>query len=132
MRKSVQRACLTLLDPPTNPCRAFLWDDNVEIANDFHVIPVAKFNAIPRAAAELADTELDAVFENRKLNPIKNASIISFLRGAPNKDNACYDAIHNHVYVRTGDDPADWTLPEIVDDKAFAMFMVLAALACAK
>lgn len=131
--KSVQRACLTLLDPPADPCNAFLWDDNVAIANDFHVIPVPKYNAVSPAVASLVEQQLDAMFDERKLEGRKHASAISFLRSA-SPDHSCFNSKTYSIFINTlkeeeENDETEWNLPELVkNDSAFAIFMVMASM----
>lgn len=126
--KSVRRACLTLLDPPADPNTAFLWDDNVEIASGFHVIPVPKYNAVPPSVAPFVEQQLDAMFEGRRLDGRRHAGTISFLKGAP-PSHSCLNSLTYSVFVRVAksgeEEQVEWTLPELVDDKAFAMFVVL-------
>jgi hypothetical protein len=126
VRKNVRRACITLLNPPTDPNHAFLWDDNEEIACDPHVIPVPKYNAVPPSVAELINRDLDSLFQNRGLDIFDDASTINFLKTA-RPGHCCYNSFTNrvHVYTAKTNDLVDWVLPDMIDESVFAMYVVL-------
>ena len=121
--KSVKRACLSLLDPPADPCHAFLWDDNVEIAGGFHVITVPKYNAVTPSAASLVEQQLDAMFEGRKLDGERHAKIISFLCSAL-PEYSCMDRLTNDIFVHVTSEKQEeevvvvqvWNMPPLDDD----------------
>ena len=124
VRKNIKRACATLLQPPTNPYLAFLWDDNQEIAGDFHVLTVPEFVAVPPTLADDIHAELERMFPDRRLDASEDRSLISFLKGAP-PGCVSYDAEANQLSVQTVDAPlADWPVPDIpvVTDELLALF----------
>jgi hypothetical protein len=129
VRKNVQRVCQTLLTPPADPRHAYLWDDNDEIRNDYHVIPVPKFNSFSTASADLIHSYLDAMYDGKGLDAEIQAKESRFLSTA-NPKHACYNQTDNTFFVYTDahNDPVKWELPLIVDDKAFATFVVMAFL----
>ena len=126
--KSVKRACLSLLNPPADPSRAFLWDDNLDIAGRFHVITVPKYNAVPPAVALMVEQQLDGMFDGRKLEGRRHSATISFLRSAlPN--HSCLNTLTYEIFIRRAKEEekeGEWELPLIVDDRMFALFMSLA------
>ena len=95
VRKSVKRACVTLLDPPTNPEFAFLWDDNAEIADDFHVIHVPEYRAVPKAIAGMIEQDLGAV----TLDKYNDRDLIFFLLQA-NPKHISYDFDKNLLLIK--------------------------------
>ena len=128
VRKSVQRVCETLLNPPADPRHAYLWDDNEEIRNDNHVIPVPKFNSFSPASADMIQGYLGAMYDGKGLDPETQANNSKFISTAA-KNHSCYNQKDNTFFVYTNtNDPVEWDLPLIVDDKAFATFVILALL----
>ena len=101
--KDVERACSEVLDPPANPEYAFLWDDNVDIQGQFHVITVPKYDAVSRIIGENVQTIL-----NRVGNITANHQ--SFITKFNPK---CYDKASDCLFVKTTDEAlADWPIPE--------------------
>ena len=129
VRKNVQRVCETLLNPPADHRHAYLWDDNEEIQNDYHVIPVPKFNSFSTASADLIHSYLDAMFDGKGLDAETQAKNSRFLSTA-NPKHACYNQTENvfFVYTDAHNDPVKWDLPFIIDDEAFASYAFLALL----
>ena len=124
VHKSVKRACLTLLDPPTNPEFAFLWDDNADIANDFHVIRVPEYRAVPNAIGTIVQQEF---LQTLKLDPVENEDLVLFLIQA-NPSHISYDFDEKHLYVKqTRKTIVDWPRPNIpvITDELFASIVAL-------
>ena len=122
VHKSVKRACINLLKPPTNPDFAFLWDDNAEVANDFHVIRVPEYRAVPKAIACLVEQDLQTV----KLDRNENEDLVYFLMQAPSKHSS-YDVDDEHLFVKkTSAHLVDWPKPNIpvITDELFAALVV--------
>ena len=132
VRKNVKRACATLLNPPTNPYLAFLWDDNRDIAGEFHVLTVPEYVAVPPSLEVEIHSELEVMFPKRHLDTHDDRGLISFLKGAP--PGCCsYDAAANLLFVQTADKSvADWPVPDIpaMTEELVAMFFALVAQGC--
>jgi hypothetical protein len=106
--KSVTRACSKLLKPPTNPDFAFLWDDNADIASDFHVIRVPEYKAL----SDQIGTEI--VCDLEKVNSKLNTEFKDWLQA--NK-SPCYNHEKNIFRVDyTTEALADWPIPEALAD----------------
>ena len=106
VRKSVERACTRLLDPPTNPEYAFLWDDNTDIASDFHVIPVPEYKALSFKIGNKIVLDLE------KVKGFLNADFVEWLQASK---SPCYNHRINTFRVNYNNAaPADWTIPPIL------------------
>jgi hypothetical protein len=124
-RKSVRHACTTLLQPPTNPDLAFLWDDNKDIKDDFHVFTVPEYKAMPPALADAVNDDLEVMYPERK---ITNPKLVAFLAGAP-AGTSSYDPSTKRVFVRVAQDPLpEWPVPDlpVITEQALALFFTLA------
>ena len=124
-RKCVRRACTTLLNPPTNPDLAFLWDDNKDIKGDFHVFTVPEYKALPPILANMVNDDLEAMYPERK---ITNPKLVSFLSGAP-AGTSSYDPSTKRVFVRVAQEPLPkWPVPDIpvITEQALALFFLQA------
>jgi hypothetical protein len=109
-KKSVRRACINVLKPPTNPDIAFLWDDSQTIRGDFHVFTVPEYNAIPTVLADMVNDDLEFIFPGKQ---ILETSIIKFLSSA-RKGSSSYDPKTNTVFVRVAREPLlEWPIPDI-------------------
>jgi hypothetical protein len=124
VHKNVWHACETLLSPPANPYLAFLWDDNRDIAGEFHVLTVPEYVAVPPTLAAEIHRELEVMFPLRQLDAARDQALIAFLESA-SPEFRSYDAAANRLFVQTADEPVgEWPLPDIqaIIDALVAMF----------
>ena len=114
------------------PYLAFLWDDNRDIAGEFHVLTVPEYVAVPPSLEVEIHSELEVMFPKRHLDTHDDRGLISVLKGAP--PGCCsYDAAANLLFVQTADKSvADWPVPDIpaMTEELVAMFFALVAQGC--
>jgi hypothetical protein len=98
--KCVVRTC-GLLSPPAEPENAYLFDDRVDLAGQYHVITVPEFNAVTDACK-------DAIYKVIGPAPLSKAAAAYASTGI--EGHRCLGGLNRIVVNYTTDAPKEWSL----------------------
>jgi hypothetical protein len=98
--KCVVRTC-GMLSPPAEPENAYLFDDRVDLAGQYHVITVPAFNAVTDACK-------DAIYKVIGPVPLSKATAVFASTGL--EGHKCLGEMNRLVVNSTTDMPREWSI----------------------
>jgi hypothetical protein len=111
IKKDVQRACESCLNPVSDPDLAYLWDDNTTISGNYHVITIPEYSKIPEYLVSKIHSQLEEMFPQRQLDTQGDSHLLNLLGQSEGKYSS-YDSATGYISVKqTAERLTPWMLP---------------------